>query len=274
MNTVDLRIPWTDVDNTASPQLMVSMMDAFNNTAWLKTHKAKALQALAALPHGNYLEVGCGTGADAQALALQLGKDGQVTGLDSSNTMVDEATRRAALLALPLSFQCGDSYSLPFADHTFDGTYSLVTFDILQYPAAALNEMVRVTKPGGTVLVGASDHGTLVIDAQDRQLTRRLLEFFCDNTYSGWIGRQLPRYFTQAGLSNIKVQPDTVALQSPDYPVVKQILLENIVAGAQASGLISQTQGKQWLAELDASYASRSFFASSTFFIVSGVKAF
>jgi ubiquinone/menaquinone biosynthesis C-methylase UbiE len=271
--TGDFRQPWTDVDAAANPRLLLQMMDAFNETAWLKGHKARAVEDLAALSQGSYLEVGCGTGEDAQTLASRLGAGGKVTGIDYSKTMTDEATRRAAKRLMPVTFQHGDAYALPFANNSFDATYSLVTFDILERPEAALREMVRVTKPGGTVFVSASDHGTLAIDAPDKALTRTLVNFFCDSTCNGWVGRQLPALLASAGLSRVSVRPDTVTLQSPDYAVARRVLLENMVIGARAAALVSKAQGDAWLAGLDAAYQDNVFFTSSTFFMVKGSKA-
>jgi ubiquinone/menaquinone biosynthesis C-methylase UbiE len=265
--------PWTDVDAAAHPQLLLQMMDEFNETSWLKGHKAGVLRDLISLPHGSYLEVGCGTGEDAQRLACQLGSTGKVTGVDYSKTMTDEATRRAAQGGLPLTFQHGDAYALPFADDTFETAYSLLTFDILERPVDVLKEMIRVTKPGGTMLVSASDHGTLAIDAPDQRLTRKLINFFCDSTCNGWIGRQLPAIFANVGLLEVSVLPDTVTLRSPDYAVARQVLLENMVKGAQAAAVVSKAQGDAWLASLDAAHQSNVFLASSTFFMVTGQKA-
>jgi ubiquinone/menaquinone biosynthesis C-methylase UbiE len=268
----DFRQPWTDVDATAQPPLLLQMMDAFNETAWLKGHKARALEALSAHSPGACLEVGCGTGEDARALAALLSPIGQVMGLDYSQTMTNEATRRASSGSLTVSFIQGDAYALPFENNTFDAAYSLLTFDILERPADALREMVRVTRPGGIVFVSASDHGTLAIDAPDRALTRALINFFCDSTCNGWIGRQLPALLMAAGLGHVSVKPDTVTLQSPDYAVARQVLLENMVAGARAASVISASQGEAWLALLDEAHRGNTFFASSTFFMVKGLK--
>jgi hypothetical protein len=61
-------------------------------------------------------------------------------------------------------------------------------------------------------------------------------------------------------------------LQSPDYAVARQVLLENMVAGARAASVISASQGEAWLALLDEAYRGNTFFASSTFFMVKGLK--
>ena len=271
MSASEPRDVWVDVDASDDPQLCVNFLDAFNNTPWLHGHKLRALDCFGPRPLGNFLEIGCGTGADAQAFARRL-MGGKVIGIDPSRTMTGAAVRRAQGKGLPIEFRTGSAYDLPFADNTFDGVYSLMTFDILEHPPSALQEMVRVTRPGGKVMVSASDHGSLVIDAPERRLTRLLIEAFCDSMHSGWVGRQLPGLFAKSGLQLQEVVPDTVTLHAADFPVVRQIILQNMVRAAQARSLVPETQGLAWLASIDAAYRAGHFFAASTFFVVSGIK--
>jgi SAM-dependent methyltransferase len=272
MTGFDPRDTWVDVDAQGDPRLFVRYLDAFNGMAWLRDHKGRALDAFGPQPRGRFLEVGCGAGDDAIVLARRLA-GGAVTGLDPSLTMTATATARTAASGLPIDFVTGNGYELPFADASFDGVCSLMTFDILEHPERALQEMVRVTKPGGQVMVSASDHGSFVIDAPGRALTRALIDGFCDGMHSGWIGRQLPGAFLRCGLGAIEVTPDTVTLRAADYPVVRPIVLENMVRAAQARSRIGADEGQRWLSALDDAHARGSFFAASTFFVVTGVKA-
>jgi ubiquinone/menaquinone biosynthesis C-methylase UbiE len=267
----DPRDVWVDVDASHDPQLCVDFLDAFNSTPWLRAHKMRAFDFFGPQPQGTFLEVGCGTGTDALAFARRL-VGGKVIGVDPSRTMIGAAARRAEGAGLPIEFQCGSAYALPFADNSFDAVCSLMTFDILEHPLRALQEMVRVTRPGGQVLVSASDHGSLVIDAPERRLTRLLIESFCDSMHSGWAGRQLPAHFAKCGLQQLGVVPDTVTLHAADFALARQIILENMVRAAQARALVSEAEGLAWLASLDAAYRAGHFFAASTFFVVSGVK--
>ncbi len=114
-----------------------------------KTNKQKRLS-------GKYLDVCCGTGDLAIRIGEQLGKDGEVVGLDFSGNMLDVAKQRAAKDASSLkpkmSFVQGDAQSLPFADDTFDG--AIISFGLRNLTRfdQGLKEMSRVVKPGGIVV--------------------------------------------------------------------------------------------------------------------------
>jgi SAM-dependent methyltransferase len=98
------------------------------------------------------LDVASGTGESACHLAEVLGC--QVTGIDHSLYMVEKATRKAEERGLRAVFTRGDAHNLPFGPETFDAVISECTTCALE-KQRAIEEMARVTKPGGHV--GISD---------------------------------------------------------------------------------------------------------------------
>src|SRR4030095_10808652 len=56
-------------------------------------------------------------------------------------------------------FEVGDAQHLHFVDASFDRTLSLLILNFIPDPGKALKEMVRVTRPGGTIGAAAGDHG-------------------------------------------------------------------------------------------------------------------
>lgn len=99
------------------------------------------------------LDFGCGTGVLAEKL-----KDAgyRVSGVEYSQGMLDKALERG------IEGRLLQGSVIPFDDNTFDFTYSVAVFHHLETPEnvqKALAEMVRVTKPGGKVLVW--DHNPL-----------------------------------------------------------------------------------------------------------------
>ncbi len=149
--------------------------------------------------------------------------------------------------------------------------YSFLTFDVPERPQHALLELIRVANSGGRIAVSALDHGVLILNAPDRNLTRTLLDFFCDRNASGWIGRQLPGFCVAAGLHEITVTPDIRVRMSVEYDSAKQ-LLQRIATSAQAAGVVEGDEAEGWLRSQEEAQHAGQFFMASTSFIVSGQK--
>ncbi|MDO5496085.1 MAG: methyltransferase domain-containing protein [bacterium] len=101
---------------------------------------------------GRVLAVGIGTGADLPYLT----RASHVTGLDLSLPLLDGAASRARDLTIPVVLVHGNAESLPFEDSSFDSTIATYTLCGIGDPEAALREMIRVTRPGGDMLL--ADH--------------------------------------------------------------------------------------------------------------------
>jgi SAM-dependent methyltransferase len=106
-----------------------------------------ALAALAPLQGLDLLDAGCGSG---QALADAAAAGARVSGLDATPELLEVARRRVPSAQL----QVGDIQELPYADRSFD---VVTAFNAIQYagdPAAAVDELARVCRPGGRVAIG------------------------------------------------------------------------------------------------------------------------
>ncbi len=93
---------------------------------------------------GLVLEIGCATGSLTAYLA---DRGHRVVGLDRS----DEMIRHARDDHPHLEFQVADATSLPYDDATFDAVVAASVVNVVEDPAAVIDEMRRVTVPGGTV---------------------------------------------------------------------------------------------------------------------------
>jgi ubiquinone/menaquinone biosynthesis C-methylase UbiE len=109
------------------------------------------------LPVGSRgLDAGCGVGLQTVLLADAIGLEGRVTGLDLLPELLRyaEGIVQARGLSERISLRAGDVAKLPFEDDAFDWAWSA---DCVGYPAGdwlpALRELVRVVRPGGTVVV-------------------------------------------------------------------------------------------------------------------------
>jgi ubiquinone/menaquinone biosynthesis C-methylase UbiE len=99
------------------------------------------------LPGRVVLEVGAGTGRDADKLAA---RGAMVFALDYSEESLDlmgRSIRRAVYIV------CGDGFRLPFRDETFDVVFHQGLLEHFKNPGDMLDEHRRVLKPGGLLLV-------------------------------------------------------------------------------------------------------------------------
>ncbi len=99
------------------------------------------------------LDLGCGDGTTAIPEAA-LGAD--VLGVDIAQNLVDAGNRRAEEMGiLNCRFQHGDATDLnELNEHTFDLTVSIFGAMFAPKPFDVAREMVRVTKPGGRIVMG------------------------------------------------------------------------------------------------------------------------
>jgi SAM-dependent methyltransferase len=118
---------------------------------------APLLVEFAAVTDGHeVLDVGSGTGSLAAAVAA-VAPSCRIVGIDRSEPYV--AVARARLQSQRIRFEVGDAQQLPFTDASFDRTLSLLIFNFIPDRDRALKEMVRVTRPGGTVAAAVWDYG-------------------------------------------------------------------------------------------------------------------
>jgi len=96
---------------------------------------------------GRLLEVGCGTGHWSRFF-WSLGFE--VHGTDVSEEMICEAKRTVP----QCSFGRADAEVLPAPDGSYDIVASVAALEFIPDPAAAVREMARCTRPGGTILIG------------------------------------------------------------------------------------------------------------------------
>jgi SAM-dependent methyltransferase len=101
------------------------------------------------------LDVGSGTGSLAAAVADTV-PSATVTGVDPSSAYVRHAQSQAGDR---VRFVLGDAQALDLPDASFDKTLSMLVFSFIPDPTKALREMIRVTRPGGTVGAAVWDYG-------------------------------------------------------------------------------------------------------------------
>ncbi len=127
--------------------------EVFAAAAELHSAEALALLVDAAAPGPEHttLDIACGPGSVVVAMAKRAR---HATGLDVTEAMLAQARARATAEGVSnVTWAEGNVYALPFEPQSFNIVTCRFAFHHFARPLAALAEMVRVCRPGGTILV-------------------------------------------------------------------------------------------------------------------------
>src|ERR1700756_5011737 len=153
------------------------------------------------------LDAGCGTGF----LSFELAARGhRVTGVDFAPAMLAEARRKAAQQQLPVRFEEADAEHLPFPPQSFDLAISRHVLWTLPHPEAAIDEWIRVLRPGGRLVVvdGQFNPGFLVEPSQNARASAEYAAIGESLPFLGGRPREeIEALFGAHGLANIGSDP-------------------------------------------------------------------
>lgn len=139
-------------DQPTDTETIFRWLDRMNENPLILQVKRQMLDVCPVREGEHVLDVGCGLGHEVFRLAERIGPQGRVIGIDANPAMITEARRRASGLTLPIAFEVGDARDVDFPDNTFDLCRTERVLRYLDRPAAALGEMARLARPGGSVL--------------------------------------------------------------------------------------------------------------------------
>ena len=149
------------------------------------------------------LDCGVGTGALSIALARVLPTPFTLDALDISPRMLERAGRRLRETDLEVTLRQGDVRELPYRDEVFDLAMTAHVLEHLVDPRVALNEMVRVLKPGGLLIVCLTSRSAFGMIVHLRWRTHRVTP------------AQAERWLLDCGLDNPhRLSPDDRAWRS------------------------------------------------------------
>jgi SAM-dependent methyltransferase len=156
------------------------------------------------------LDVGCGLGDAALALAADLGTTGEVVGIDASAAMLAVARADAADVAARARFVVGDAGALDEPDASFDAVRCERTLQWVTEPSGAVREMARVLRPGGRLSLIDSDWSTLTIDVGNDDLAARVRQALrVERNRPSIVGGRLDALVRRAGLTPVAATVET-----------------------------------------------------------------
>lgn len=194
------------------------------------------------------LDVACGTGVLARAVAERVGQDGTVVGLDLNEGMLKVAKRKAP----EIEWRQGRAELLPFDSHSFDAVVSQFGLMFFEDRTAALREMMRVLQPGGRLAVAV--WAALEDSPGYAALTELLQRLFGDHAADALrapfvLGdlQALRSLLDQAGIADAHVTKQDGTARFPSieswvYTDIKGWTLADMIDDAQYEQLLAEAQ--------------------------------
>ena len=209
-----------------------------------------ARRRLAVRSGARILGVGCGPGEDTLTLADGVGAGGMVLAADLDPQALAMTGQRAAAAGLTrrVALLRADARALPLASQSVNAALAARLLVHLADPERAVREIVRVTAPGGRVVLWDADIESLCWDTPDAALQRRLSELRVAALPGGSVGRSLYRLAREAGLQ--RVRASVVSLVVTRWALLRAAagldLLEQqaVLAGVATSGEIAVAEDR------------------------------
>lgn len=206
---------WSDED------LRKHLIDA-RKFMWRDSTIAR-IAGMVELKKGNrVVDAGCGLGYLGWTLRPYYGNEGSYIGVDCSQNLLREASKLAVDWQgeADVQFVRGSAYRLPLPDSSSDLTMCQTLLMHLEHPDEALDEMIRITRPGAAVMCIEPDNISAMLtvpwcsdmDLSDSELLRRFrmnIIWARGRKRLGrgdWgIGRKLPKMLADHGLCRVDV---------------------------------------------------------------------
>lgn len=217
------------------------------------------------------LDLGCGSGLEAKKIACTTGDQGLVIGIDRDYEMLKCATEsdQKHIPDFLLQYTQADACQLPFADHVFDTVRSERLLMHIRDTAHVIQEIIRVTKPNGTVLLIDTDWGSLSTATGKSGIERRLTQFIAEHFLTnGYSGRLLYGLLNQANMTDIVVK--SIALCTTDPDLWRYLIqADRVEKAALAQNVISEEELRLWKQSQKQTALANSFVSSITVYLVS-----
>jgi ubiquinone/menaquinone biosynthesis C-methylase UbiE len=151
----DAKMTLTQIQNAYD-----EIADQYEKRTWFDQHVlgvARLRKKLLSKANGNVLEVACGTGQNLPLFA----PNSKITAVDLSPKMLELARETAIQHGVKVNFAVMDAEKLEFPDGSFDTVVSTLSTCTFPNPVRALQEMKRVCRPEGLILLLEHGHSSV-----------------------------------------------------------------------------------------------------------------
>lgn len=261
-----------EADETTIQNLITRMETRGKDPAFAQLRDAY-LDKLPLTPAVHVLDLGCGTGVVARAVARRAGFAGRSTGVDQSPLLIETARRLAAEEGLGdrMEFQVGDAHALEYAAESFDIVIAHTLISHVTDPLAVLRESARVVRRGGIVIIFDGDYGSLTFACADPELGKAMDEALKTAVFTNpRVMSNLPRLLREVGLELAGTLPHAHAeIGTGSY---FKSFAETYAPLVSRIGLLPEEQVERWLTDQHRAIKEGTFFAACNYYAYLAVR--
>lgn len=203
-------------------------------------------------------DFGCGTGEFVRRFASDFGFD-RIEGIDLIESHLETARDNCANLGDRIRFQRGDAFAPPYEDDTFDLSVCRHMLQSVPTPKKVVEQMIRVTRPGGRLHFLAEDYAMMQFHPVDVDTDR----FWQDGpiAYAGKvgvdlrIGRKLFSILSRMGLEQVSVRyvvVDTLRVDRELFAAIWEAWRDGFTEPIVEHGRLSRDEVERaWAAMID-----------------------
>jgi SAM-dependent methyltransferase len=186
---------------------MVRCLEAQARAIW--PQEAQLIREYGLRSDARVVDFGCGTGEFARRFAADF-EFGSIEGIDLIDSHLERARRKCAGYGERVRFQHADAFAAPFAADLFDLSVCRHMLQSVPTPGKVIEQMIRVTCPGGRVHILAEDYAMMHFHPVDVDTDR----FWHDGPIAYGekvgvdlrIGRKMFSILSGAGLAQVSVR--------------------------------------------------------------------
>ena len=211
---------------------------------WLLDHhkskeqeRQQMVDSLNLRPGNIVLDLGCGPGLWTYLLAEKVKPSGKVIGVDGAPELLNYAIKNLEKEPLRhiIEFRKSDFYDIPFKNDFFDLIFFGNCFAYVTDPLRVVEEMKRITKPGGRVVAKDFDGGLFIVHPIEPYLTAKVMaaaaqaikEKPAEPKFDNYTGRIMNGLFLKAGFKDVLTTSYAIQKVPPLTQEVKNYITGN-----------------------------------------------
>lgn len=248
---------FVDVDRASNPNSYVAYLERLNRYPGVWEYKQKSFELLELSTNDSVLDVGCGVGADVRTILVLPNAPQRLVGIDASHVMVKQAISAIEpelITSGRILFLQSDVHNLPFSNEAFDASRADRVFQYLEDPKQALREMIRVTKPGGRIVIINTSWEELQMNGVDEEIVETVRAVYRAIIPNPSIVSQLPQLCKEEGLADLVFYQAT--LSATGFRNLNELtLFDGAVVRAVNAHAITQEEANRSLASMQSADA-------------------